>query len=59
MVVIDTKTDDRCEKMWQIRDELLEAVEEDRLQGRNGCTLDELTSFLDGVIAEISTDGES
>lgn len=55
---MDTKTDDRCEKMWQIRDELL-AVEEDCLQGRNGCTLDELTSFLDGVIAEISTDGES
>lgn len=35
---MDIKTDDRCEKMWQIRDELL-AVEEDRLQDRNGCTL--------------------
>jgi len=55
---MDIKTDDYCEKAQKLRDELL-AVEKDRLQGRNGCTLDELTSFLDSIIAEISTDGES
>ena len=31
---------------------LLIAVEEDRIAGRNGCTLDELDAYLDDVIAE-------
>lgn len=42
---------DRREKMLKLRDELI-AVENDRLQGRNGCTLDELDSYLNSVIAE-------
>ena len=37
--------------MLKLREELL-AVEEDRIAGRNGCTLDELDAYLDEVIAE-------
>lgn len=29
------------------------AVEEDRMAGRAGCTLDELDAYLDDVIAEM------
>ena len=28
-------------------------VEEDRMAGRNGCTLDEVDAYLDDVIAEV------
>lgn len=48
---MDIEASDRREKMLKLRDELL-AVEEDRLQGRNGCTLDELDAYLNSVIAE-------
>lgn len=41
----------RWEKMLKLRKELL-AVEEDRIAGRRGCTLDELDSYLDEVISE-------
>ena len=51
LVVMDIKTFNRREKMLKLREELL-AVEEDRLAGRKGCSLDELDSFLDDVIAE-------
>ena len=37
-------------KMLKLREELL-AVEEDRLQGRDGCSLDELDAYLDDVMA--------
>ncbi len=47
------KTYNRREKMLKLREELL-AVEEDRIAGRNGCTLDEfLDAYLDDVIAEV------
>lgn len=52
---MDIEPNDHCEKMLKLRDELL-AVEEDRLQGRNGCTLDELDSYLKSVIAEAKND---
>lgn len=52
---MDAETYDRREKMLKLRDELL-AVEEDRLQGRNGCSLDELDSYLNSVIAEVKKD---
>jgi len=45
-------TINRREKMLKLREELL-AVEEGRIAGRNGCTLDELDAYLDDVIAEI------
>lgn len=48
---MDIEVSDRREKMLKLRDELI-AVENDRLQGRNGCTLDELDSYLNSVIAE-------
>ncbi len=48
---MDIEASDRREKMLKLQDELI-AVENDRLQGRNGCTLDELDSYLNSVIAE-------
>ena len=52
LVVMDIETYDRREKMLNLREELL-AGEEDRIAGRNGCTLDELDAFLDEIIAEV------
>ena len=52
LVVMDIETYNRREKMLKLREELL-AVEEDRVAGRNGCTLDELDAYLDDVIAEV------
>lgn len=48
---MDIETYNRWEKMLKLREELL-AVEEDRMTGRKGCTLDELDAYLDDVIAE-------
>lgn len=39
----------RREKMLQLRENLL-AVEEDRAAGRNGCSIDDLDSFLEEVL---------
>ena len=50
--VMDIETYNRREKMLKLREELL-AVEEDRLAGRNGCTLDELDAYLDDVITAV------
>lgn len=52
LVVMDIETYNRREKMLKLREELL-AVEEDRIAGRNGSTLDELDAYLDDVIAEV------
>ena len=51
LVVMDIETFNRREKILKLREELL-AVEEDRSQGRNGCTIDELDVYLDDIIAE-------
>lgn len=51
LVVMDIGTYEKREKMLQLREELL-AVEEDRIAGRMGCTLDELDAYLDDIIAE-------
>ena len=48
----DIETYNRWEKMLKLREELL-AVEEDRIAGRSGCTLDELDAYLDDVIDEV------
>ena len=48
---MDIETYNRREKMLKLREELL-AVEEDRIAGRTGCTLDELDAYLDEVITE-------
>ena len=52
LVVMDIETYNRREKMLNLREELL-SVEEDRMAGRAGCTLDELDAYLDDVIAEV------
>ena len=51
LVVMDIETFNRREKMLKLREELL-AVEEDRLAGRTGCTLDEMDTVLDEMIEE-------
>ena len=51
LVVMDIETYNRREKMLKLREELL-AVEEDRLAGRFGCTVDELEASLDTIINE-------
>ena len=53
LVVMDIETYNRREKMIQLREELL-SIEEDRIAGRSGCSLDELDAYLDEVIAELS-----
>ena len=52
MVVMDIETYNRREKMLKLREELL-SVEEDRISGRTGCTLDELDKYLDDIIEEV------
>ena len=51
LVVMDIDTFNRREKMLRLREELL-SVEEDRLHGNIGCTIDELDSYLDNIINE-------
>ena len=51
LVVMDIESFNRREKMLKLREGLL-AVEEDRLAGRTGCSLDELESYLDNIIEE-------
>ena len=53
LVVMEIETYNRREKMIQLREELL-SIEEDRIAGRSGCSLDELDAYLDEVIAEVS-----
>ena len=52
LVVMDIETYTRREKMLRLQEELL-AVEEDRLEGRVGCSVDELDSYLNDVIEEV------
>lgn len=51
LVVMDIESFTRREKMLALREQLL-AVEEDRLAGRKGCTIDELDSYLDAILSE-------
>ena len=52
LVVMDINSFTKRERMLKLREELL-AVEEDRVAGRSGCTLDELDAYLDDVIDEV------
>ncbi len=52
LVVMDIDTFNRREQMLKLREDLL-AVEEDRIAGNMGCTLDELDDYLDGVIDKV------
>ena len=49
LVVMDIETYSRREKMLELREELI-AVEEDRLAGRVGVSIEELSTFLDDLI---------
>lgn len=49
LVVMNIDSYYRREKMLQLREELL-IVEEERLAGKNGLTVDELDAYLDEVI---------
>ena len=52
LVVMDIDSFHRREKMLQLRERLL-SVEEDRLAGRRGCTIDELDALLESAIEEV------
>ncbi len=51
LVVMDIETFNRREKMLKLREELL-SVEENRLSGNKGYTVDELDAYLDGIIED-------
>jgi len=52
LVVMDIAAFTKREKMLKLREELL-AVEEERLAGRSGCTVDQLDEYLDDVLREV------
>lgn len=51
LVVMDIETFNRREKMLRLREELL-AVEEDRVRGVKGYTVDEVGAMLDAIVEE-------
>lgn len=53
LVVMDIESFTRREKLLQLREQLL-CVEEDRHAGRTGCTIDQLETYLDGILSEDS-----
>lgn len=52
LVVMDIETYNRREKMISLREKLL-SIEEDRIEGRKGCSVDDLEISLDGLIEEV------
>ena len=52
LVVMDIETYNRREKMLKLREELL-AAEEDRIAGRNSCTIDELDTYHEKILPEV------
>ena len=56
LVVMDIDTYNRRKKMLKLREELL-AVEEDRLHGSEGYSIDEVTSMMRSAIKEASGHG--
>ena len=53
LVVMDIETFARREKMLKLREELL-AVEEDRLHGARGYSIDEVTAMMRAAAQEVS-----
>ena len=58
LVVMDMETYERREKMLKLREELL-AVEEDRLHGKQGYSVDEVAAMMRNVIKEAAGRGEA
>lgn len=56
LAVMSIDAFERREKMLDLREALVR-VEEDRLAGRTGCTVDELDAFLDQAIREVGAHG--
>jgi prevent-host-death family protein len=56
LVVMDIETYSRREKMLKLREELL-AVEEDRLHGAKGYTVDEVAAMMRDAIREAAGNG--
>ena len=56
LVVMDIDTYNRREKMLKLREELL-AVEEDRMRGSEGYSVDEVTSMMRSAIKEAAGHG--
>ena len=58
LVVMDFETYNRREKMLKLREELL-AVEEDRMNGNKGYSVEEVAAMMRSVIQEASNRGEA
>ena len=58
LVVMDIETYNRREKMLKLREELL-AVEEDRVRGSKGYSVDEVAAMMRSVIKEATGRGKS
>ena len=56
LVVMDIETYNRREKMLKLREELL-SVEEDRMRGSEGYSVDEVTSMMRSAIKEAAGHG--
>ena len=56
LVVMDIDTYNRREKMLKLREELL-SVEEDRMRGSEGYSIDEVTSMMRSAIKEAAGHG--
>lgn len=57
LVVMDIETYNRREKMLKLREELL-AVEEDRLHGSKGYSVDEVASMMRSAVKEAVKHGK-
>ena len=55
---MDIETYNRREKMLKLREELL-AVEEDRVHGSKGYSIDEVASMMRSAIKEATSHGKS
>lgn len=53
LVVMDIEAFEQREKMLDLREKLL-LVEEDRVSGKPGCSLESLDSYLEAVIDEVA-----
>ncbi len=58
LVVMDMETYNRREKMLKLREELL-AVEEDRMHGSNGYSVDEVSAMMRSAIQEAANRGKA
>lgn len=54
LVVMDIETYNRREKMLKLREELL-AVQEDRMHGRKGYSIDDVASMMRSAITEANS----